>query len=182
MKDEPFTRRFVSARCLTQSLLYAKSRTEMENTMKTLIIAESKHCGNTRKVAEAMASAVSETIITDTAHIGEYNLHDFDLVGFGSGIYMGNFDRRIIRLVESFCDEPAKAFVFSTCGAGKIQYNQKLVSLLEDRNKTVIGSFCCKGLDKVFILRLTGGINKGCPTKEDLDRAGRFLKELEEKL
>ncbi len=34
MKDEPFTRRFVSARCLTQSLLCAKSRAEIEISVK----------------------------------------------------------------------------------------------------------------------------------------------------
>ncbi len=38
MKDEPFTRRFVSARCLTQSLLCAKSRAEMEITMKIVML------------------------------------------------------------------------------------------------------------------------------------------------
>ncbi len=41
MKDEPFTRRFVPARCLTQNLLCAKSRTEMEiSYMKQLIYAD----------------------------------------------------------------------------------------------------------------------------------------------
>ncbi len=39
VKDEPFTRRFVSARCSTQSLLCAKSRAEMEDTMKTVKIS-----------------------------------------------------------------------------------------------------------------------------------------------
>ncbi len=36
MKDAPFTRRFVPARCLTQSLLCAKGRAEMEITMENL--------------------------------------------------------------------------------------------------------------------------------------------------
>ena len=38
MKDEPFTRRFVSGRCLTQSLLCQKSAAEMEITMKIVML------------------------------------------------------------------------------------------------------------------------------------------------
>lgn len=148
--------------------------------MKTLIIVESKHCGNTRKVAEAMAQEVPGTVVTDTKGVNNYCLHDFDLVGFGSGIYAGNFDKRILRLVNSLSDNPAKAFVFSTSGGGDTSYNQKLIKLLEAKNKTVVGDFTCKGLDKFFILRLTGGVNKGCPTDEDLQNAGKFLQKLTE--
>ena len=148
--------------------------------MKTLIIVESKHCGNTRKVAEAMAQAVPGTVVTDTEGVKSYDLHEFDLVGFGSGIYAGRFDKRIIRLVNSFCDKPAKAFVFSTSGKGDVDYNRKLIKRLEAKNKTVVGSFVCKGLDKFFFLRLIGGINKGYPTETDLQNAGEFLRGLAE--
>ena len=147
--------------------------------MKTLIIVESRHCGNTRKAAEAMARAVPGTVVTDTKQARGYDLHDFDLVGFGSGIYAGSFDKRIVRLVESFCDQPAKAFVFSTSGGGEIAYNQKLIDLLESKNKTVVGSFACKGLDKFFLLRLFGGVNKDCPTQQDLQNAAGFLRSMQ---
>ena len=147
--------------------------------MRTLIIVESKHCGNTRKAAEAMAKAVPGTVVTDTAGARNYDTHDFDLVGFGSGIYAGGFDRRIVRLVKSLCDEPEKAFVLSTSGGGDIAYNKKLIRLLEAKNKIVVGSFACKGLDKFFFLRLFGGVNKGCPTDDELNRAGEFLRGLE---
>ncbi len=40
MKDEPFTRRFVPARCLTQSLLCTKSRAEMESAMNYRLLAD----------------------------------------------------------------------------------------------------------------------------------------------
>ena len=144
--------------------------------MKTLIIVESKHCGNTRKVAEAMAKAVEGTVVTDTEGVKRYDLHDFDFVGFGSGIYAGSFDKRIVRLVNSLGDDPAKVFVFSTSGGGDAAYNQKLVKVLEEKNKTIVGDFACKGLDKFFFLRLIGGVNKGCPTEEELRRAGEFLR------
>ena len=148
--------------------------------MKTLIIVESKHCGNTRKLAEAMANAVPGTAVTDTEGAKGYDMNDFDLVGFGSGIYAGSFDRRITNLVTNFGDKPEKAFVFSTSGGGDIGYNQKLIDLLKMKNKTVVGSFACKGLDKFFVLRLIGGVNKGSPTGGDLQNAAEFFKGLQQ--
>lgn len=150
--------------------------------MKTLIIVESKHCGNTRKVADAMAQTVPGTVVTNTEGVKGYDLHEFDLVGFGSGIYAGSFDKRIVRLANSLGSEPSKAFVFSTSGGGDAAYNQKLIQLLKEKNKTVIGDFACKGLDKFFFLRLIGGVNKGCPTEEDLRNAGAFLRGLQERV
>lgn len=148
--------------------------------MKTLIIVESKHCGNTRKIADAMAQAVTDTVVTDTEGVKSYDLHAFDLLGFGSGIYAGSFDKRILWLANRLGDEPTKAFVFSTSGGGDAAYNQKLIRLLKEKHKTVVGDFACKGLDKFFFLRLIGGVNKGCPTEEDLRNAGEFLQGLME--
>ncbi|HPE38577.1 MAG TPA: flavodoxin domain-containing protein [Bacillota bacterium] len=143
--------------------------------MKTLIIVESKHCGSTRKVAEAMAAALPGTIVTDTKGAKSYDLHDFDLVGFGSGIYAGGFDKRIVKLVNSLDDESANTFVFSTSGGDDTHYNQLLITSLEAKNKTVAGDFSCLGLNKFFLLRLIGGLNKDCPTEKDLKEAGDFL-------
>lgn len=144
--------------------------------MSTLLVVESKHCGNTRRLAEAMAAAVPDTLVTDTKGVQAYDLNAFDLVGFGSGIYQGGFDRRIVKLIESFSDMPAKAFVFSTSGGGDKSYNAKLVKLLKSKNKTVVGDFACKGLDKLFVLRFVGGVNKGCPTAQDLQDGADFLR------
>ena len=61
------------------------------------------------------------------------------------------------------------------------KYNKSLIKLLESKNKTVLGSFGCKGLDKFFIFGLFGGINKGRPNEADLDAAQQFIIELIEK-
>lgn len=166
---------------VVQKACASESRARKGIGMKTLIVVESKHCGNTRKVAEAMAAGVPDTVVADTAQVKQYDLHDFALVGFGSGIYAGRFDGRIVRLVQSLCDKPANTFVFSTSGGGDVAYNQSLIDLLQSRNKTVLGSFACKGLDKFFILRLTGGVNKGCPTETELQNAVSFLQDVQTK-
>ena len=53
--------------------------------MKTLIICESVHHGNTKKIADAMA-AVLNAEIKKPAEIDVGKLGEYDLIGFGSGI------------------------------------------------------------------------------------------------
>lgn len=143
--------------------------------MKILAVVESAHQGNTMRVAEAMAEVAPVTIISvDDA--AKYDFNDYDMVGFGSGIYYGKHSKKLISFVESLCDKPAFAFVFSTSGAGSFDKNNRyLIDLLEKNNITVLGSFGCKGLDKFFAFKLLGGINKGHPDSTDLKNAQAFI-------
>jgi hypothetical protein len=67
------------------------------------------------------------------------------------------------------CD-PEKAFVFSTCGDGKMHHTA-LKEKLASREFLVVDEFCCKGGDTVGLLKLFGGINKGRPDEKDLAAA-----------
>lgn len=84
--------------------------------MKILAIISSVHMGNTRKIAEAMAENAPLTI-AEIGHISDYDLHDYDIVGFGSGIYFGKYDKKIMEFAEKLCDKEAYTFVFSTSGS-----------------------------------------------------------------
>jgi flavodoxin len=53
--------------------------------MKTLIICESVHYGNTKKVADAMAETLAATVVKP-GEVDAARLQDYDLIGFGSGI------------------------------------------------------------------------------------------------
>lgn len=146
--------------------------------MKILAVVESPHQGNTLKVAKAMAEAAPMEI-TDTEHLHEYNLHNFEIVGFGSGIYFGRHDKKIMELADKFCDEKAYTFVFSTSGSSTFEKNNKpLVDLLKSKNKVVLGSFGCKAFDKFGPFKLVGGINKGHPNEKDLENAREFIKDV----
>lgn len=149
--------------------------------MKILAVVESPHQGNTLKVANAMAEAAPMTI-TSISSLPEYNLHDYDIVGFGSGIYFGKHSKELMELVSKFCDKKAYTFVFSTSGSGTFEKNNKpLVDLLESKNKVVLGTFGCKAFDKFGPFKLVGGINKGHPDAKDLENAKNFIKEIIEK-
>lgn len=149
--------------------------------MKILAVVASPHLGNTRKIAEAMAQ-VAPITITDVDHACDYKFSEFDIVGFGSGVYMGKFDKRITELLSGICDKKAYSFVFSTSGsAGFLKNNQSVIKMLEDKNKVVLGSFGCKGYDKFGPFKIIGGINKGRPNDDDFKAAQEFIQDVMKK-
>lgn len=149
--------------------------------MKILAVVESKHLGNTEKIAKAMAEVAPLTVIGVDEAVN-YKFHDYDIVGFGSGIYMGKHDDKLIDFVSSLYDEKEYTFVISTSGSSSFEKNNNaLVQLLKDKNKTVLGTFSCKGLDKFFVFKLLGGINKGHPNKQDLANSQEFILDIIEK-
>ena len=149
--------------------------------MKILIIVKSKHNDNTLKIAEAMSEAAPVTV-TDLENVKYYKLDEYDIIGFGSGIYFGKHDKEILNFVKTLNNEPAFSFVFSTSGSKNFQKNNRtLIKLLESKNKTVLGSFGCQGYDKFFIFALLGGINKDRPNIDDFDAAQQFVQDIIEK-
>lgn len=148
---------------------------------RALLIVQSVHHGNTLKVARAIAEPLDADVLApediDPASLGEY-----DLIGFGSGIYFGMFHPRLKQLIRSLpkTTSPKPAFVFSTSGLPFLSrlWHQPLKRRLVDCGYQVIGEFRCRGFDTVGPLWLIGGINRGHPDQRDLNRArefGRFV-------
>lgn len=134
--------------------------------MKILIVVKSK--GNTMQVAEAIAE-VSPVTITSLEDVGNYNLEEYDIVGLGSGIFLGKHYKDLIKFAGTVNNK--YCFVFSTSGYNDLnKVNNSLIQLLVDSGKTVLGSFSCRG---AFI-----GINKGHPNTEDFDNAQKFINEV----
>lgn len=143
--------------------------------MKILILVKSKHNDNTLKIAEAMSEVAPVTVV-NLHDVNHYKLNEYDVVGYGSGIYYGKHDKELIKFVEGLDNEKSYTFVFSTSGSKTFDKNNAaLVKLLERKNKVVLGTFGCLGLDKFFIFALGGGINKGKPDMDDFDAAQQFI-------
>lgn len=145
--------------------------------MKILIIVNSTHYQNTMKIAEAMAEAAPITIV-DVDEAERYSVGDYDVVGYGSGIYAGKFGKKILNHIDRNLNNLKNVFLFSTSGTGKDKYNQGLVTFLNENGKNVLGSFACKGLCKWFIFALAGGIAKGHPDMVDFEAAQAFIKQV----
>ncbi len=146
--------------------------------MKMLAIVKSKHNDNTMKIAEAMSEAAPLTV-ADLKDALYYNLNEYDVIGFGSGIYFGKHDEELFEFINKYCSHFTNTFVFSTSGSKNYKKNNSaLVKLLESKNKTILGSFGCRGLDKFFIFALLGGINKNHPDTDDFDAAQQFIESI----
>lgn len=149
--------------------------------MKILIIVKSRHNDNTLKIAEAMAEAAPVTL-SSLEDANCYNLAEYDIVGFGSGIYYGKHDKQLMQFAEDNCDKFSKTFVFSTSGSKNFgKNNSAFKKLLESKGKTVLGTFGCLGLDKFFIFGLFGGMNKNRPNTDDYEAAQKFIADIAEK-
>ncbi len=163
--------------------------------MKTLLIVSSYHHGNTLKVAEAIADVLHAGIVpADQARPGI--LADYELLGFGSGIYSAKHHKQLLRLAEALPPvESRKAFLFSTDGMPRFAMmnedylNKKMLAdhlvlreKLEATGYTIVGDFNCAGFNTNSFLKLFGGLNKGRPNAGDLQKAKTFAAGLAEEV
>ncbi len=146
--------------------------------MKAIIIYSSIHHGNTEKVGRKMAKVLNANIM-DVKDVDIHDLDDYDVIGFGSGIYYGKFHRNMMNLIDGLPNlSDKKAFVFSTSGQGKEKYNNSIEERLKEKGFDVLGSFTCKGYDTFGPLKLVGGIGKDRPNDDDLNKAKEFAEKI----
>ena len=148
------------------------------NRMKTLIIYSSLHHGNTEKVGKAIA----EELRADIKKVNEVDtntLNNYNLIGFGSGIYGGKFHKSMLELFNKFPNLPnKKIFIFSTSSQGGYEYNKPIEDKLKGKGFRLVGSYACKGFNTFGPLKLFGGMSKGRPNEEDLQRAKEFARKV----
>ena len=153
--------------------------------MKSLIVRVSKSHGNTRRVADRMAEVLDAEVV-EPESVDPATLCEYDLVGFGSGIYYMTVDARLRQLMRRLpAVDHVRAFTFFTRGARELPLlaDHKTGSKqLESKGFEVIGSFSCRGWDTVGPFGFIGGINRGRPNDYDLDRAAKFAARLRERV
>ena len=149
---------------------------------KSLILCRSIHHQNTAHIAHVMA----EVLKADVACPEEFpytSLDDYELVGFGSGVYYGRLHAMLFAWLHGLadCREARKrAFVFSTSGLPFLSkiWHAPLKKLLVRKGFDVVAEFACRGFDTWGPLWLTGGLNRKHPDERDLERARDFAKRL----
>jgi flavodoxin len=149
---------------------------------KTLVIVFSYHHKNTEKVANVVANVLGAEVKTPQ-QVKPEEIAEYDLVGFGSGIYGATFDGSILDLADLLPKiNNKKAFLFSTYGApaafagGDFVKNNhsQIRKKLQEKGYMVIGEFGCAGWNTNSFLKYFGGLNKGKPDTEDLRNAEEF--------
>lgn len=160
-----------------------------QHPVKSLVIVFSYHHGNTEKIAHAIAGILGAEVTTPQEVCPE-KLREYDLIGFGSGIYGGTFGLSMLGLADRLSYAAGKkAFLFSTYGAPGFVANREFVERnhaeirekLQLKGYTVIGGFGCAGWNTNSFLNYFWGLNRGRPNTEDIGNAEAFARKMMEK-
>ncbi|MFX1454233.1 MAG: flavodoxin family protein [Promethearchaeota archaeon] len=153
--------------------------------MKSLLVLYSYHHKNTEKVAKVFAQVLDAQIKTpQQVHPSE--LQEYDLIGFGSGIYGEKHHKFLLDLADTIPQvSNKKAFIFSTSAiisTAKVSKDHSLLRIkLLLKGYIIIDEFACKGFNTNSFLKYFGGMNKGRPNEEDLKNAEQFAQNLKQK-
>lgn len=150
--------------------------------MKCLIVYHSYHHHNTKKIAEAMALTIGGEFKT-TAKVKTDELSSYDVVGFGAGIDSGKHYQQLLDFTQRLPPADGKrCFLFSTSavqGENKVSKDHAcLRKIVLAKGYEILGEFSCKGYNTNSFLKYIGGMNKGRPNEEDLQKAKAFAQRM----
>ena len=104
--------------------------------MKTAVVYASSHHGNTKKLVDAIAE--NENIdIVNSVDIKEYDLQNYDLIGFASGVAFGKYYPQILRFMEDNLPNEKKIFFIHTAGSPRENQNSA-ACLLRKRSSAYV--------------------------------------------
>lgn len=145
--------------------------------MKTIIIYESTHHGNTKKLVDAICEQFSvESVSIENADKVDFS--QYDTVGIASGVAYSKF----YKATESFAKEKLpngkNVFFLFTCGSYSDRYISHISNTVKAKGCQILGSYGCLGFDTFGPFKLVGGIAKGHPTEEEIAGAVKFYENL----
>lgn len=145
--------------------------------MNTIIIYESTHHGNTKKLVDAICEKFS-VLSVSIENAANVDFSQYDTIGIASGIAFGKF----YKATETFADEKMPSgkniFLLYTCGRDSGKYTDHISETLKAKGCNILGSYFCLGFDTFGPFKLFGGIAKGHPTEDEIAGAVRFYEDL----
>ena len=144
---------------------------------KTVIIYASRHHGNTRKLAEALACQHGITLI-DAETQQQADLSSYDLIGFASGIDFGKFYDSVEQFLECNLPEGKRVFFLYTCAKTSRRFTESIKEKAWKTGAVILGEYGCRGFNTYGPWRLIGGMNKGHPNAYEIEEAVRFYQSL----
>ncbi len=120
--------------------------------------------GNTKKLAEAISSAIGVPAKTTSEPLEE----DVDILFLGSSVYAYGVDDSVKKFIKGINVNVGKVVNFSTAAVVKSTYNQ-VKKLLDEKDIPMAKEeFYCKGS--------FGPLHRGKPNESDLNKATEFAK------
>lgn len=117
--------------------------------MMNILITYYSKTGNTEKVAYSIEEGLSgeNVVIKPVAEVDPLNIHSYDLVILGSGIYASRIDKSILQLIKKAPKLPQSFAYF--CTHASLDFYQtpfdKVTKILNEKNCSLIGEFDCIG-------------------------------------
>jgi flavodoxin len=146
--------------------------------MKTIILYSSKS-GNTKKIADSMASQIGCDAIRITADRTPPNvdLEGYDLVFVGTGLFAGTPNEDMARYIGNLNLKTTKMFALFITWGGAPRTDKlalkRLKALLEGKGQKVLEDyFACYGGWKGILMK------RGHPKPEEIKVAGEWAKKL----
>jgi flavodoxin len=146
--------------------------------MKTIILYSSKS-GNTKKIADSMASEVGCDAIRITADNTppKVDLNGYDLVFVGTGLFAGTPNEDMVRYIGNLNLKTTKMFALFITWGGAPRTDKlalkRLKALLEGKGQKVLEDhFACYGGWKGVLMK------RGHPKPEEIKAAGEWAKKL----
>ena len=151
--------------------------------MKTVILYRSKHHGNTKQLVDAIAAAHAGDVDTiDVASLGKNEYPDisgYHCVIAASGIYFGEFDKNLKRVLDHCLQAEDKVFGLMTFGGKASHYGRDLKGLCQVKFANLMSFYGCLGFDTWGPFKLAGGVQKGHPTAEEVQGAVDWYDKIE---
>ena len=146
--------------------------------MKTAIVYASVHHKNTEKVVKAIAEKHPEVELIDATKTILKDLASYDLIGFASGIFYGKFHKTLLSFIADNLPLHKKTFVIYTCGSDRASYMESIEELIKSKDSVLTAHYSCLAYDTFGPFKLVGGLNKGRPNEDDLQKAVDFYESL----
>jgi len=150
--------------------------------MKSIIIYSSKS-GNTKKIAESMASQVGCEAIKISSDNSQsiVDLEGYDLIFVGTGLYAGTPNEDLLKYLSSLHLKSTKQFALFITWGGAPRSDKmaltRLRALLEGKGqKVLLEHFASYGGWKGILMK------RGHPKPEEIQAGGEWAKQLVQKL
>ena len=122
--------------------------------------------GNTKKLAEAIGSAIN----VEAKTVDEPLTEDVDILFLGSAVYAAGIDERVKEFIENINVNIGKVVNFSSAALIKSTYNQVKKQVEQKGLKMSDDEFHCRGAFKF--------VHRGHPDETDLKNAQEFAKRI----
>lgn len=157
-----------------------KKRKGVNLNRKRVLVVVSYHHNNTKKIANVFAKFL-DAQIKSPQEINPDRLQEYDVIGFGSGIYSAKHHESLLELADKLPKtKDKKVFLFSTAALTNekkiIKDHSTLKEKFESKGYIIIDDFQCKGVNTNSFLKYFGGMNKGRPNTQDFKHAEEFAK------